>query len=197
MPFTMVACGYCGRDLESRSRNPRKWCSQNCRVRAWEQLTGRKTGRAPRCAVSFHECASCGELFSARPGGLGKPRSTCSKACLQAHRVAQERDRIGRLTAEQRDRRNAKRREYAAVRRAQERGAEAEQFKAVEIFDRDDWSCGICTETVDPNLRHPDPWRASLDHVIPLARGGQHTRSNTRCSHLICNIRRGHRDVAA
>jgi hypothetical protein len=27
----------------------------------------------------------------------------------------------------------------------------------------------------------------SLDHIIPMARGGSHTKSNAQCSHLICN----------
>ena len=31
----------------------------------------------------------------------------------------------------------------------------------------------------------------SLDHVVPLSRGGSHTLGNVRCAHLICNIRKG------
>lgn len=31
---------------------------------------------------------------------------------------------------------------------------------------------------------------ASLDHVVPLSKGGDHTRSNSVVAHLICNIRK-------
>jgi len=44
---------------------------------------------------------------------------------------------------------------------------------------------------VDAELRFPDPLSASLDHVLPLARGGRHTRENVRLTHLRCNVRRG------
>lgn len=69
----------------------------------------------------------------------------------------------------------------------------AERFSPVEVFDRDGWRCGLCGETIDSQLRWPDPWSASLDHVLPLAAGGQHTRHNTQAAHLQCNIRKGAR----
>ena len=34
---------------------------------------------------------------------------------------------------------------------------------------------------------------ASLDHVMPLIAGGQHTRHNTQIAHWICNVRKGAR----
>lgn len=29
---------------------------------------------------------------------------------------------------------------------------------------------------------------ASLDHVVPMSKGGGHTYANTQCSHLKCNV---------
>lgn len=60
-----------------------------------------------------------------------------------------------------------------------------------EICERDDWTCHICGCEVDPQLRYPNPRSKSLDHVIPLARGGAHTAQNTRLAHLVCNLRKG------
>ena len=76
-------------------------------------------------------------------------------------------------------------------RRARKAGADCENFQSKEVFQRDGWICGICLEPVDPELRYPDSKSASLDHTIPLILGGGHTRANTRCSHLNCNVRRG------
>lgn len=67
-------------------------------------------------------------------------------------------------------------------------GTDAETIVNSEIFDRDGWICGICQEPVDPKLKFPDRWSASLDHIRPLSKGGSHTQANVRCSHLTCNI---------
>lgn len=32
---------------------------------------------------------------------------------------------------------------------------------------------------------------ASLDHIIPLSRGGHHTADNVQAAHLACNHRKG------
>lgn len=82
---------------------------------------------------------------------------------------------------------------YGHERRARLRGGEWERFKPSEIFDRDGWTCGFCGLPVDANLSHPDPLSVSLDHIEPLSLGGAHSRENTRCAHLGCNVRRGNR----
>lgn len=55
--------------------------------------------------------------------------------------------------------------------------------------------CGICGDPVDPKLVAPEWMRVSLDHTIPFSRGGHHTFDNVQCSHLLCNIRKGNRDL--
>lgn len=83
-------------------------------------------------------------------------------------------------------------------REARKRGAAvAERFSKTDIFERDGWRCGICGADVDRTLRYPDPGSASLDHVVPLSKGGVHAPDNVRCSHLRCNVSRGNREVPA
>jgi 5-methylcytosine-specific restriction endonuclease McrA len=59
------------------------------------------------------------------------------------------------------------------------------------VFERDGWTCGLCSEPVDPALSWPDPQSASLDHVLPLSRGGSHTMANVQLAHLGCNVEKG------
>ena len=66
-----------------------------------------------------------------------------------------------------------------------------EKFTRTEIGDRDGWICGICEMPVDKTLQFPDQQSPSLDHVVPLSLGGEHSRANSRISHWICNVRRG------
>lgn len=71
--------------------------------------------------------------------------------------------------------------------------ADAESFSYGEIFDRDNWTCGICSDPVDRLLEWPDPMSASLDHIVPVSQGGAHVRDNAQCAHLGCNVSKGAR----
>lgn len=76
-------------------------------------------------------------------------------------------------------------------RRARKRNALVERFDDVEIFERDGWRCGLCGDRVDRSLQYPDVMSASLDHVVPLDQGGEHSRANVQCAHFICNSQKG------
>ena len=78
---------------------------------------------------------------------------------------------------------------YSQVRRARKYTNEVEKFPALEIYDRDRWTCQLCKKKVNRELRHPDPLSPSLDHIIPLAKGGTHSRENVHLAHLICNMK--------
>lgn len=70
--------------------------------------------------------------------------------------------------------------------RARKRGAHVEHVEPLVVLERDDGICGICGRDVDP--RHFD-----IDHVIPLARGGEHSYRNVQVAHRRCNQRKGAR----
>ena len=66
-------------------------------------------------------------------------------------------------------------------------GAMIDIFTNEEIFERDNWICGICGKEVDKDLKYPGRMCASLDHILPLSRGGNHTRDNVQLAHMKCN----------
>lgn len=55
------------------------------------------------------------------------------------------------------------------------------------IYVHFNWTCYLCNRKINPELTSPDPMSATLDHVIPLSRGGGHTWDNLLPTHLICN----------
>jgi hypothetical protein len=69
------------------------------------------------------------------------------------------------------------------------------------IYERDFWACQMpeCLHpegrAIDPAtyVRRPsqgepmDPWRASIDHIVPLAKGGWDIAANKRAAHALCN----------
>lgn len=54
------------------------------------------------------------------------------------------------------------------------------------LYARDKGVCGICVRAVPFS-------EASVDHVIPISRGGQHSWDNVRLTHIRCNMRKGSR----
>jgi 5-methylcytosine-specific restriction endonuclease McrA len=61
------------------------------------------------------------------------------------------------------------------------------------IAERDRWRCHLCGGRVSRSRQHPDPLCASLDHVVPVSRGGTNDPSNLRLAHLRCNCAKGDR----
>lgn len=98
-------------------------------------------------------------------------------ASMQSPRYRAEMDRRRRVSS------NAAKHE----RRAREE-ARIERFDPLEVYERDDWMCQICGSEVDRAVLYPEPMSASLDHVVPLSKGGDHTRENTVLAHLRCNL---------
>lgn len=56
--------------------------------------------------------------------------------------------------------------------------------------------CGICGRPVDFKLKYPDPMSKTVDHIIPIARGGHPSDlSNLQLAHLACNLAKSDRLV--
>ena len=67
-------------------------------------------------------------------------------------------------------------------------------FDRVEVFQRDGYVCHLCGDMTNPQAVYPALDMPTLDHVVPLARGGHHTQANTKTAHLLCNSLKGHRE---
>lgn len=75
--------------------------------------------------------------------------------------------------------------------RAQRFGVEYESVDVGAVFERDCWLCQLCEVPVDRSLVWPDPLSASLDHIVPMSRGGGHIYRNVQLAHLGCNLAKG------
>ena len=48
--------------------------------------------------------------------------------------------------------------------------------------------CGICGKPVDRSLKYPHPMSATVDHIIPINRGGHPSDiDNLQLAHFVCN----------
>lgn len=71
-----------------------------------------------------------------------------------------------------------------------------EVFAPLDVHGRDGWTCRLCMQPIDPEIAWPNPMSPSVDHVIPLSRGGAHAMHNVQSAHLGCNSSKGDRDMA-
>ena len=74
-----------------------------------------------------------------------------------------------------------------------EQADQGEPFAPADVHARDGWTCQLCGRPIDPEVAWPDPMSASVDHIVPLARGGSHSMINVQSAHLGCNSRKGDR----
>jgi hypothetical protein len=72
-------------------------------------------------------------------------------------------------------------------RRALERSAYVSPVRRGEIYERDQWMCRLCRLPVARGEVVPHPQAPTLDHIVPLARGGTHEPANVQLAHYLCN----------
>lgn len=192
-------CLICSLDFERpKAGRPKVYCSPECRRLGWTQnrpdrsIPGRvkRDGKMvyPYCLIFFPLCATCGERFTARAAHAKHCSDKCryrASAPQTCRSCGREREAWATLCTECR---RAARRIARSARRARVRQTQVEAIDPREIFARDGWRCGICRAKVTRTLAYPHPRSASLDHVLPLAKGGTHTRENVQCAHLECNL---------
>ena len=164
-----VRCPYCDSDYEAR-RGPIAGQLYSCRAAAC--VRARKAEYARKWQAAYH----------AEHGVWQARRYTEDKA------KKAERDRRRNAEKPMRQRYPAQFAAKDARRRMRIAEALVEPFDPADVFERDGWVCQLCQERVDPELAYPDPLSKSLDHIVPISKGGAHSFANGQLAHLRCNI---------
>lgn len=154
-------CGHCGTEFNPRAPH-QKFCSTRCRTKDGHARRGNHY-QSPVAlpAIVLRKCERCGIEFVA----VTNRARYCSRYCR-------------RLTGKARN-------------RAATHGVEFEQFSRESVFERDGWICQLCGDPVDPTRSPGDPMSATVDHVVPVSLGGDHTQDNCQLAHRACNSSKG------
>lgn len=196
-----IVCAYCAKTTTvDRKRN--KHCSYECAMKAvahqklvanaakagvpleqWVEdrpyRNGRLTrhqrgqrkldkaakGTAGRTIWVDRSCKVCSNHFLTQSSATG---TCCSAICTAANK-------------------RSKRVDAGARRRARKRGAYVRPVKRLAIFKRDKYRCHICKKLTNPKKCVPHPKAPTIDHIIPLAKGGTHEPANVATSCFQCN----------
>lgn len=173
------------RDPEDRRAYGRQYYAANrAELSAYAAAWAAARLRASPDFVLTFTCRYCGGEFD-----RDSIRGTVPSMCMDCRPIAMAEGRARWIEANPEKYAEA-RAAYGYRRRAIEQGVEAEDIDRRVVFARDGWVCGICGESIDPALKHPDKRSVSLDHILPLARGGTHTYDNVQAACLGCNVRK-------
>lgn len=172
-------CWTCGASMSKRRGT--RYCGRSCQPFEVEQLRRR---------LVETDCGWCGRPTEQEAGDTHRATAACSRECQTSiahwklgHNSSPWHVGIAECwTPKQR-------------RRAREKMSMVGRFRRSDIFERDQYTCHLCGRQTDPLIRVPDPFAPTLDHVVPLSKGGSHTEGNIRTACFICNSRRGDRSV--
>lgn len=96
-----------------------------------------------------------------------------------------------KMKAQMKAYRQANPEKYRAItrkRQALKLGVGHEKYTDKQIFERDGHICQLCGNRINMKLKFPDPYSSSIDHIIPVSKGGADAPINIQASHLGCNI---------
>ncbi len=223
-PTECLGCGAPPRTAKAVGTKP-KYCSDICRRMTYErrriesgkyaaELVARRAATAAR-ELPVHTCVQCGGTWTS----THRRSKFCSSKCINKHKDLNnqihcsesdcDRGVRGKGLCAMHWRRKARaegrelpdpwserRKANYHKRRAQKLGTQVEDLRPIDIYERDIWLCGLCVTPVDPDSAWPDPMSPSLDHILPLSKGGTHTYENVQLAHLTCNVSKGNRIAA-
>ncbi len=166
----VTTCMACASTFTTRHAR-KKTCDDKCRQdlqnrRKREKDYGVDPGIDGKCTVSFQHCLGCHDLVCSRRAG---GRTYCPP-CVDARRRWHD------------TKKNHKRRAAGQI-----------TISRQELVALRGSKCHICRRKIDLRLDGLHPMGLTIDHLLPVSRGGTNDVSNLDVAHRRCNIARGNR----
>lgn len=180
-------CMRCGERFTTRRHvGAPRYCSAYCRRggpsqrwrNAQEKLAKAAAGEQGYRAFIAGECQTCGNAYIQRATHHGYVRikqRCCSETCHSVH--------IQKVA-------HATRLRGKARRRALQHGAFVTDFDRAKVFEADGWKCHLCGKRIRQDLPTHHRMGPTIDHIIPLSKGGKHEPANLRAAHRYCNSKK-------
>jgi hypothetical protein len=177
------ACPVCGKTFKNHKRQNPCHCSIKCWHEGREERQRQKLlpivhpNPTPTAAKHALLLTMRGEQTSQTGRWFAGKCQRCQKPIVAKWRIRDAMfcsDRCARATLEHR-------------RRMRKRGINHLPYSRVAIFERDGWRCHICGRKVKRNVNPTHALAPTIDHLIPLSKGGYDAPDNVACAHFLCN----------
>ena len=114
--------------------------------------------------MGLNVCPVCGALYFAN----GIKSKYCSKECMKKQQSSYSN-------------------RHKDFRKRVAKTKESKEITLQALYKRDNGICWLCGKPCDITLDGNDNYYPSIDHVIPIAKGGKDLWSNVKLAHRICN----------
>ena len=170
-----IRCKKCGRFFIADKYPNRRYCSPECNP--W--ISTKRPSKS---------CKICGKDLH-RKGNAGPFPTYCTEACRWEAHYKRYPKKYTKPCA------------YCGKPNHQKRGIVnkycSEDCRSNDAIRNQEQQCEICGKLcgrkINKELKYPHPMSVSLDHIMPLAKGGTHEWDNLQASHLRCNMSKGAR----
>lgn len=165
--FYDITCSICGSKFNSKRRS-NKYCSDSCR-REYNRIQAKQKFTSVKETNQYikKQCPECGRTFEVNY--YSSISRFCSHSCSEKY--------WGRV--------------YKKQRKEQMKLAYVGPVNFRQLYIRDKGICRICGEPVAYDKTPQDPMGATIDHIIPISKGGKHHMGNCQLAHRRCNSLKG------
>jgi len=170
VPKVEKVCVYCGKSFVTNLQKA-KFCEDACRAGFYQAKAAKETLKRqlenPR-RFDFH-CDRCNKLVvtdkHVTRGAYGRFCRNCA--------LVRRRERYRVKTAKR------------------QKVSQPVRISADVLIERDGNLCRLCDTEIDLNVPRNSRWGATIDHIVPLSKGGADELENLQLAHWICNIKKG------
>ena len=164
-------CACCSSEFSS-SRSNQRFCSYECRIRQ-SSIDGNEKFKAKMRevypdSIKRKPCGWCGETLEVPAKKTLASRRYHPDCSIHAQRA---RYRIKTV-------------------KRQSKTTKPSRLAADQVVALYGDTCHICKEPIDPGLPRTSKMGLTVDHIIPLSKGGSDEMDNLRPAHWICNVRK-------
>lgn len=168
------SCQVCSAQFET-ARDSAKYCSADCRQ---EQS---------KAVVAQRVKAKFAALY---PGGV--KHKTC-RWCEKPMKVSAKKSYAGRLYHPDCSKEAERARYRIKTVKRQNKLVKPSRLAADEVVRTYGSDCHICQLPIDTTLPRTSKLGLTVDHLIPLSKGGTDTMDNLRPAHWLCNIKKSNK----
>ena len=188
-------CHFCGKSFKTHktSYNLQKFCSDNCRMK--DYFIKNKV-------VTYKKCKYCNNEFE-----VGRRKTFCSEECAKKHNNLQQKKKwrfkkcryckkwrygfTGKYCSEQ-CRKRVKRIKHELqknerLKRARSNGQFDADIDIYKLIERDGGCCYLCGDDVLFSYNFNHPKYPTIEHVVPISKGGTHSWDNVKVACRECN----------
>ncbi len=181
--YKTLKCAYCGEEFQEARERLNLYCSRKCSIlartmeaRQSNECTQKANDEITQLYKEYEEayekymqlrkrvenvknCKYCNTVFESQ----GKSNVYCSDECAR------------------------KAENYFRDHRLERNGKPDSTISLVKVYERDRGICQLCGDKIYFNLDPNDNKYPSIDHIVPLAKGGLHSWDNVQLACRICN----------